>query len=76
MRNGFNIIVKHCGNVEERIKACRSREIAVRLKERLCDELSVHCASDMIKGSLLNFVDKLIERTFDADGHNKTLEDK
>ena len=75
MKNGSNIIAKQCGDVEQRIKACRSLEIAIRLKERLCDELEANCSSEMIRGTLLNFVDHLISYTFDENGRNKTLEE-
>jgi hypothetical protein len=67
-------IRKYCGNVVERLRACRSREVAVLLKQQMCDEMSQHCQSEMIRNTLARYVDKLVEETFDQNGNNRYLE--
>ncbi len=68
------IIKKYCGNVPERIKACRSREVAELLRDRMCSELSIGCYSTMINNALRDYVNKLINETFDKNGKNIYLE--
>lgn len=67
-------IRKYCGNVVARLRACRSREVAVLLKQQMCDEMSQRCQSEMIRNTLERYVDKLVEETFDQNGNNKYLE--
>lgn len=69
------IIETYCGNIRERILACRSRNIAFALKERLCSELKLNCQSDMVNNVLNEHVNHLIDEIFDQDGKNKFLED-
>ena len=69
-------IEKYCGNIRERLQVCRTRNIALALKERLCTELQLHCVSDMVNNVLLNHVDKIIDEIFDENGNNKLLEKK
>lgn len=69
-------ITKYCGDVRERIRACRYRPVAEMLKERLCDELSLNCHSELIQSELLRYIDDLIIETFDEQGNNKFLEEK
>jgi len=64
----------YCGNVAERLRACRDREVAILLKQQMCNEMSQRCQSDMIRNSLERYVDKLIEEIFDLNGNNKYLE--
>lgn len=66
----------YCGDVDERIRACRSKKIAEQLKEHLCNELSATCRSEMIRAVLTNHVDELIKATFDQDGKNIFLEEQ
>jgi hypothetical protein len=67
-------IRQYCGDIKERLLACRSRTIAVTLKERLCTELKTNCVSSMINNILQAHVDQLINEIFDHDGKNKFLE--
>ncbi len=67
-------IAKYCGNIRERLQACRTRNIALVLKDRLCAELQFYCASEMVNNVLLNHVDKIIDELFDENGNNKLLE--
>ena len=67
-------INKYCGNVKERIKACKSRDIAERLRNRLCFELEEYCKSEIVVNVLNDYVNKIINKTFDEKGNNKTLE--
>ena len=69
-------IKKYCGNIRERVEACRSKEVALALKERLCSELSHDCASEMVNNVLLLHVDKIIEQVFDENGKNIKLLEK
>jgi hypothetical protein len=71
MNKAANNIEKYCGNIEERIKACRTKEAAVLLKKRMCRELREHCKSDMVHNSLKYQIDQLIDGIF----NNQDLED-
>ena len=74
MRSSEEIITRVCGNIESRIQACRSRKVALRLKNYICAELEDQCKSEIINNMLSFQVDKLIEDTFDdATGLNKKL---
>lgn len=75
MNEEMKIIGFFCGDIQERIKACRSREIAELLKNRVCDELAEMCKSDVIRLVLLHQVSKLIDQTFDSSGKNIYLEE-
>lgn len=69
-----NIIRQHCGDIRERLIACRSRSVAIVLKDRLCNELQGACVSSIIKNVLEVHVDRLIDEIFDSNGKNKFLE--
>jgi hypothetical protein len=62
-----------CGNVEERIRSCRSRNVAEMLREQLCSQLKINCKSEIVQNSLNDHVDRLIAQTFDKQGHNRIL---
>jgi hypothetical protein len=64
----------YCGNVAERLRACRNREVAIMLKQQMCKEMSQRCQSEMIRNTLERYVDKLVEETFDQNGNNSYLE--
>ncbi|MBN1562007.1 hypothetical protein JW998_17270 [candidate division KSB1 bacterium] len=67
-------IKNYCGNIRERLLACRSVKIAHALKERLCYELSLNCRSEMVNNVLRANVDQMISEIFDQDGKNRYLE--
>ena len=71
-----NIIEKYCGNIRDRLQVCRSRAVALALKERLCSELEYYCVSDMVNNVLKEHIDKMINEIFDDNGKNKLLENK
>lgn len=60
-------IRKYCGDIEERIKACRSKEAALMVKRRMCGELKEHCKSEIIYNTLSYRIDRLIHALFDED---------
>jgi len=68
------IIQKNCGNIKERLRACRTINVAFALKERLCSELQLKCESKMVNNVLNEHVDQLINEIFDQDCKNKYLE--
>ena len=72
--DALRLIQQQCGDIIARIHACRSRVIAVQLRERLCGELAQSCTSPMVQNLLKRHVDQLIEDTFDKTGMNKYLE--
>jgi hypothetical protein len=76
MENDKAIIKNICGNVEERIRACHSRQIAEMLKERLCSELANQCKSEIIQNFLIHYVDNLIIENFDIPEIQLTAEEK
>ena len=67
-------IEKYCGNIRDRLLACRSVNVAYALKDRLCSELQLNCESNMVNNILNAHVDRLITEIFDQDGKNKFLE--
>ena len=69
-------IEKYCGNIEERIRACHNRDIAIALKKRLCQELDMNCKSAIVHNVLEDFADKIIKKTFNRYGRNIYLESK
>ncbi len=70
----LSTINKYCGNIEERIKACKNRNIAEQLRSRLCFELGVNCKSEIVINVLHEYLNKIIKNTFDKNGRNITLE--
>lgn len=76
MEESLEIIKKYCGNVEERIRSCRSRAIAESLADRLCFEVNQNCKSDMVQNVLKSYVSRLVNDIFDQNGRNKYLEDR
>jgi len=73
-KQDLKIIQEHCGDIIERIRACRSRAIAEQLRERLCGEVAQRCPSPLVQNVLLRHVDRIIAETFDENGDNKFLE--
>ena len=72
--NSEQTIQKYCGNIRERLLACRTKEIALALKARLCDELGQNCSSHMVTNVLKDHVDQLIREIFNQKGRNTYLE--
>jgi hypothetical protein len=64
----------YCGNVLERLRACRSREVAILLKQQMCGEISQRCQSEVIRNTLERYVDKQVDEIFDQNGNNRYLE--
>ena len=65
-------IVRYCGDINDRIKACKSEEAARLLKKRMCRELQENCKSEMIQ-SVLNYqIDRIIFETFDKPAENNS----
>ncbi|GEM_PF-1275515 len=69
-------IIRCCGDVQSRIHACRTRQIACMLKDRLCQEFAQDCVSELIRQLIARHIDELIADTFDRDGNNKYLEEE
>ena len=68
------VISENCGNIKERLMACRTKNVAFALKDRLCSELRLNCESNMVNNVLNEHVDLLINEIFDQSGNNKFLE--
>ncbi len=68
-------INKYCGDIGERIRACRTIHIANVLKDRLCSELEPNCQSEIVRQVLQRHIDQLIKITFDSKGRNIYLEE-
>ena len=66
----------YCGDIKERLKACRSKSIALILKHQLCSELKIHCSSQMVQNILTHHIDELIRDIFTEDSTNRYLEEK
>jgi len=72
--NTEKTILTYCGDIRERLMACRTRVIAVALKERLCAELQINCLSSMVNNVMRKHVDQMIDEIFDETGKNRFLE--
>ena len=75
MDSQMDNINKYCGDIGERIRACRTIHIANVLKDRLCSELEPNCQSEIVRQVLQRHIDQLIKRTFDSKGRNIYLEE-
>lgn len=75
MEENLQLIKQYCGDVEQRLRSCRSRTIAEHLVDRLCDEVAMNCKSQMIQNVLKLHVDKLVGQIFDKNGNNIYLEE-
>ena len=74
MSKSEKIISRVCGNIEDRIQACRSKKVAMRLRNYICTELEEQCKSEIINNMLAYQIEKIINDTFDdATGLNKKL---
>ncbi len=73
-KKALSIISESCGDIEERLRACRSRQIALQLRQCLCRELAYSCTSPEMQRLLQNHIDELIKETFDENGMNRYLE--
>ncbi|MBN1541425.1 hypothetical protein JW992_04705 [candidate division KSB1 bacterium] len=71
----YEKISKSCGKIDERVHACKTREVAEMLKERLCREFEKECQSAIIRNFFNRHVDSIINDTFDRNGMNKYLEE-
>ena len=69
-------IKQNCGNIKERLQVCRSKSVAIALKDRLCTELKFNCVSKMVNNVLSAHVDNIINEIFDENGKNKLLENR
>ena len=76
MEKQLNVIKKHCGDISERIRACRTKKIADLLKDQICVELQKECPSEMVRNIMHNHVDKIIKEIFDEAGNNIYLEEQ
>ncbi|HPG39771.1 MAG TPA: hypothetical protein PLP19_13480 [bacterium] len=74
MDSELKIIKKYCGQIEERINACKSRDIAVLLMNRLCAELEQNCKNSNVMEYLQKHVSILITNYFDKNGNQKLME--
>ena len=72
--NSEETIKIYCGNIRQRLLACRTKSIALILKERLCEELGKNCTSHMVNNVLKDHVDMMIREIFNEHGYNKYLE--
>lgn len=70
----IDLIRLHCGDITARIRACRSRTVAIQLQERMCHELQQHCPSAVVQNMLSRHVERIMADTFDENGMNKFLE--
>lgn len=75
MEDNIKLIKQYCGDVEQRLRSCRSQTIAAQLVDRLCTEVEMNCKSQMVQSVLKLHVDKLIGQIFDSNGNNIYLED-
>ncbi|MBN2089323.1 hypothetical protein JW964_06905 [candidate division KSB1 bacterium] len=73
MTNHDEIIQKLCGNLEERVRSCRSKTVAEYLKRVLLMELKKHSADELTYDYFQKKFDELAKCYFDKDGCNKII---
>ena len=66
-------IEKYCGKLEERIRACSNRDVAIELKELLLKDLRQHCREAQTVSLLKEQFSGLVSKYFDESGNNKTI---
>ena len=76
MDQKFELINKHCGKVEDRIRVCHDRHVAEMLKDVMCKELLPECSSLAVKNILIKQINKVINETFDRNGKNIFLKEQ
>ena len=67
-------VQKYCGDVVARIRACRTKKVALMLTGQICAEFSRNCASPVVQNLLQKHIDDVIQDTFDQSGKNRYLE--
>ena len=55
---------KHWAGIEKKIKACKSKEQALKLKESVCRKFAEDCKSEILYNFLTNYAERLIKRYF------------
>ena len=73
MKKSEDIIRRVCGDVEQRLRACRSRQVAEMLKDKLCQELQSECKSEIVQNFLTHHIDRVMNIIFDKDGNNRLI---
>ncbi|OPZ71906.1 MAG: hypothetical protein BWY83_00922 [bacterium ADurb.Bin478] len=71
----MNEKLKQFGDLMLRIRACRSREVALMLSQQIYAEFGKACKSPMARNLLRQNMNDLIRQTFDKNGKNRFLED-
>ena len=74
MKKPEDIIRRVCGDVEQRLRACRSRQVAEMLKDKLCQELQSECKSEIVQNFLTHHVDRVMNTIFDKEGNNRLID--
>ncbi len=70
--NTEQIIEKYCGQIEERIDACRDKKVAEYLKQNICLELKRHSNDQFVLNYIETYIDQLIDDRF-SDKRNKGI---
>lgn len=74
MMNHEETIKQFCGNIEDRIRSCRSKAVAGYLKRVLLKELKKHTADEMIHHYFEKKYNELVKCYFDTNGCNKLID--
>ncbi|GEM_PF-909633 len=73
MTDHDEIIKKLCGNLEERVRACRSKTVAEYLKRVLLIELRKFSTDELTFQYFEKKFNELVKCYFDQDGCNKFI---
>ena len=68
--NKQQIMKQYCGQIEERVAACRDKTVAEYLKQNICLELKRHSNDQFVLNYIATYIDNLIEARF-SDVENK-----
>jgi hypothetical protein len=74
MTNQAEIVTQFCGNIEDRIRSCRSKTVVGYLKRVLLQELKKCSADEMVHQYFEKKFDELVECYFYKNGCNKLIE--
>lgn len=58
------IIKKYCGQIEERVAACRDKAVAAYLKQNICSEIKRQTNDQTLLNDISIYIDNLIDARF------------
>jgi hypothetical protein len=66
-KNTEQVINKYCGQIEDRIAACRDKKVAECLKQNIFLEIKRHANDDALLNNIRTYIDNLIDARFSIE---------